>query len=154
RQRTRRRLTITSAVITALLVVVSVPVIANGRGAMTYLVPGLAVVAAIPLLRRVLSPPAAYSIVGALLVGWGLVAHLVRPHMFANVSSMTYVVMGCMLTLGAILLVSENQAIALAPLKPIIERPTQSGLATRLAVAYPTAKRFRTGATLAMYCIV
>jgi len=154
RQRTRRRLTIASAVVTGLLIVASVPVVANGRGAMTYLVPGLAIVAAIPLLRRVLSPRIAYSIVGAMLLTWGLVAHLVRPHIFAEVSTVTYVVVGCMLTLGAILLVSENQSIVLAPLRPLIERPTPSGLAARLAVAYPTAKRFRTGATLAMYCIV
>ena len=42
----------------------------------------------------------------------------------------------------------------LLPLRPLVARPTQAGLATRLAVAYPTARRFRTGATLAMYCIV
>lgn len=36
----------------------------------------------------------------------------------------------------------------------VIARPGETGLAARLAVKYPTARAFRTGATLGMYCIV
>jgi putative ABC transport system permease protein len=36
----------------------------------------------------------------------------------------------------------------------VVERPGERGLALRLAVAYPLAKRFRTGATLVMYTLI
>jgi putative ABC transport system permease protein len=88
------------------------------------------------------------------VLGWGLVAHLVRPDVFDDASTATYVVMGSMLTFGAVLLVGQYQALLLFPLRPVMNRPSETALATRLAIAYPTAKRFRTGATLGMYCIV
>ncbi|GAA4711528.1 ABC transporter permease [Phytohabitans rumicis] len=156
RRRTRRRLTALSAAGTAVLAVASVPAVAAAAGAATYLLPALAAVAAIPLLRRFWAPKTAYTVVGFAVLGWGLTAHIARPHVFddAAASTATYIVMGCMLTFGAVLLVSQHQALLLLPLRRLMRSPSETGLATRLAIAYPTAKRFRTGATLAMYCIV
>ena len=62
--------------------------------------------------------------------------------------------MGTMLSFAAVVLLSLYQRVVLRPLRPVINRPSESGLAARLAIAYPTARPFRTGATLAMYCIV
>ena len=59
-----------------------------------------------------------------------------------------------LLSFAAVVLVSVNQDALLRPLRPIVNRPGETGLAVRLAVAYPTARRFRTGATLGMYAIV
>jgi putative ABC transport system permease protein len=42
----------------------------------------------------------------------------------------------------------------LRPFRRFLERPTEGALSARLAVAYPVAKRFRTGATLIMYTLV
>jgi putative ABC transport system permease protein len=154
KRRTRNRLTIASAVATALLAAASVPAVAAEAGAAAYLLPGLTVVASIPLLRRFLPPRPVYAAVGIALLGWGLVAHLVRPGVFDDASTATYVVMGCMLTFGSVLLVSQYQAVLLYPLRRLMRRPSDTALATRLAIAYPMAKRFRTGATLSMYCIV
>jgi putative ABC transport system permease protein len=78
----------------------------------------------------------------------------VRPHLFDDSSSSTYIVLGAMLTFSAVFVVSENQNLVLWPLRRLMERPSPSGLAIRLAVAYPLARKFRTGATLIMYSIV
>jgi putative ABC transport system permease protein len=53
-----------------------------------------------------------------------------------------------------VLLVSQNQELLLRPLRPLLRRPSGTGLATRLAMAYPVARRFRTGAILIMYGLV
>ncbi|MFE1349546.1 ABC transporter permease, partial [Streptomyces sp. NPDC058757] len=42
----------------------------------------------------------------------------------------------------------------LRPVRRFLEHPSESGLAARLAIAYPLAKRFRTGATLVMYTLI
>jgi putative ABC transport system permease protein len=65
-----------------------------------------------------------------------------------------YVIMGSLLAFSAVVLLSENQNVVLRPFKRFIERPTENALATRLAVAYPLTKRFRTGATLIMYVLI
>ncbi|HEU5157213.1 MAG TPA: FtsX-like permease family protein [Streptosporangiaceae bacterium] len=154
KRRTRRRLTVVSAVATAALTAASIPVLADGVGMLVYLVPAVAVAAAVPLLRRFWAPRPVYTGVGLALLGWGLAGHLVRPHLFDDTSTATYVVMASMLTFAAVLLVSQHQAMLLRPARLLTQRSPNAGLAARLAIAYPTAKRFRTGATLAMYCIV
>jgi len=78
----------------------------------------------------------------------------VRPHLYDDASTSAFVVLGCMLSFAAVTLVSQHQSLLLRPLRPLVDQPSQTGLATRLAVAYPTAKGFRTGATLAMYSVV
>jgi putative ABC transport system permease protein len=153
-RRTRRGLTIGSAVATAACGALAVPAVIAGDGVMTYLLPALTVVVAIPLLRRFFPAGPVYTGVAVALLGWGMSASLVRPDIFNDASTATYVVLGTMLTFGAVVLISRHQAALLWPVRRLVQRPTQNGLAARLAIAYPTAKRFRTGATLAMYCIV
>ena len=84
---------------------------------------------------------------------WGLVAHLVRPHMYDEASTATYVVLGTMLSFAAVVLISLHQR-GCWPAAAVHRPAGQRGLAARLATTYPTARPFRTGATLAMYCIV
>jgi putative ABC transport system permease protein len=154
RRRTRRKLTAASAVVAALLAALAVPAVIRGEGAVTYLLPALATVSAIPFLRRFWPARTVYTGVALALLAWGMLASLLRPDLFEDGSTATYVVLGSMLTAGSVVLISQHQAVLLRPLRWLVRRPTQRGLATRLAIAYPTAKRFRTGATLAMYCIV
>ena len=88
------------------------------------------------------------------VLAWGLAANTLRPKVFDDGSTATFIVLGSLLTFSAVLLVSQNQQLLMRPLRPLINRPTQGGLATRLAVAYPIARRFRTGAILIMYGLV
>jgi len=152
--RPRRRLAIASAVATGLLAAASVPALVSSAGAAVYLLPALTAVAAIPLLRTVMSARTATAGVAFAVLVWGLTAQLFRPALFDHASTAVYVVMGTMLSFAAVVLLSLYQRVVLRPLRPVINRPSESGLAARLAIAYPTARPFRTGATLAMYCIV
>jgi putative ABC transport system permease protein len=156
RRRPRRRLTMLSAVVTVLLVAAAVPAIAvdSRQGVATYLLPTLALIAAVPLLRRVLPPRVVTTSVALAVLAWGLFAHIACPHVYDDQSTTTYVVLGTMLSFAAVVLLSQHQRLVLQPLRPLISRSSESGLALRLAVAYPMARRFRTGVTLAMYCIV
>ena len=153
-RRSRRRWVALATAVAVLLAAASVPVVASGRGAMTYLMPALAVLAAVPLLRRLAPPRWVHTGAAGAVLLWGLTANLVRPHLFDDSSTTTYIVLGTMLTFSAVFLVTENQNLVLRPLRRLQERPSESGLAIRLAVAYPLARRFRTGATLIMYSIV
>jgi putative ABC transport system permease protein len=154
RRRTRRRWTAVSAAAAALLAAASVPAVASSAGAMAYLLPALTVLAAVPLLRRFWGPRPVHTVAAFAVLGWGLLANLARPDIYDDGSTTTYIVLGVMLSFAAVVLISEHQAMFLRPLQPLIRRPSQTGLAARLAVAYPTAKRFRTGSMLAMYAIV
>jgi putative ABC transport system permease protein len=153
-RKAQRRLAKASAVATTLLLTASVPAVVGSSGALVYLLPALAAVAAVPLMSAVVPPRLAYTSLAGLVLVWGLLANVARPHMYDDASTATYVVLGCMLSFAAVVLVTQNQALLLRPLRRVIDRPGETALATRLALAYPTAKRFRTGATLAMYSVV
>lgn len=132
----------------------SVSAIASASGPATYALPAMTVLCLAPLLARRLPRKLVLNGAALLVLVWALVAHIVRPDVFDNPTTTTYTLLGTMLAFSAVVLISENQKWVLRPLRRIVERSSEAGLATRLAVAYPTAKRFRTGATLAMYSLV
>ena len=132
----------------------AVVAIAGSQGVGTYLYPALAVVALCPLLARLLPRRAVYTGASLAVLGWGLAANTVRPKVFDDGSTATFIVLGVVLTFSAVLLVSQNQELLLRLVRPLPGRRAASGLAARLAVAYPVARRFRTGATLIMYGLV
>jgi putative ABC transport system permease protein len=150
----RRRSTVASVAATVLFSAAAVPAIAANNGALTYLLPALAATAAVPWASRFFRPRTVVTVVALFVLGWGLVAHLVRPHIYDEASNAPYIVMGTMLSFAAVVLVTQHQRLLLRPLRPAVDRPGEGGLAVRLAVTYPTARPFRTGATLAMYCMV
>jgi putative ABC transport system permease protein len=128
--------------------------VAGGQGIGVYLFPALAVLAACPLLVRLLPSRWVYTGAALAVLGWGLAANTLRPKVFDDGSTATFIVLGVVLTFSAVVLVSQNQELLLRLLRPLLGRPSASGLAARLAVAYPVARRFRTGATLIMYGLV
>ena len=153
-RRLKRRWVALSTLVAAGLGVLTVPVVANGRGSLVYLLPALAALALCPLLVRLLPKRLAYSLAALGVLGWTLAANTVRPHLFDDGSTGTYVVLGVALTFSAVFLLSQNQQLVTGPLRPLASRATPWGLAARLAFAYPLARRFRTGAILVMYGLV
>ena len=153
-RRLKRRWVVLSTVIAALFGALSVGAISKSQGVGVYLYPALAVLALCPLLVRLAPKRWAYTGVSLAVLAWGLSANTLRPKVFDDGSTATFIVLGSLLTFSAVFLISQNQELLTRPLRPLIGRPTLSGLATRLAVAYPIARRFRTGAILIMYGLV
>lgn len=152
--RTRRRLLVVSSALAVLCAVASVPALARSQAETTYLLPALAMAFSAPALMRVLSRRAATSLVAGAVLLWTLLASVVRPDVYDSPSMAVYVIDGTLTAFAAVVLVSENQSVLLRPVRRLLERPSQTGVAARLAVAYPLTKRFRTGATLVMYTLI
>ena len=150
----KRRWVVLSTLAAAGLGAAAAVAIAGSQGVGTYLYPALAAGALCPLLVRFLPRRAVYTGVSLAVLGWGLLANTVRPALFDDGSTATFVILGVVLTFSAVLLVSQNQELLLRLLRPVLARPSAAGLSARLAVAYPVARRFRTGATLSMYGLV
>jgi putative ABC transport system permease protein len=153
-RRLKRRWVIASTAAAALLGALSAVAIAGSQGVGVYLYPALAVLALCPLLVRLVPKRWAYTGASLAVLGWGLAANTLRPKVFDDGSTATFIVLGSLLTFSAVFLLSQNQELLTRPLRPLIARPSLGGLATRLAVAYPIARRFRTGAILIMYGLV
>jgi putative ABC transport system permease protein len=153
-RRLKRRWVALSTVAAAAFGALSTVAIANSQGVGVYLYPALTVLALCPLLVRLAPKRWVYSGASLAVLAWGLAANTLRPKVFDDGSTTTFIVLGSLLTFSAVLLVSQNQQLLMGPLRPLIARPTLGGLATRLAVAYPIARRFRTGAILIMYGLV
>ena len=152
--RLARRWVVLSSIACAFLTASAVVAVANSAGAAAYLMPALAALAAVPVLRLWLSPRAAWTTVSLGILLWSLTANLFRPDVFDSPSMTVYIALGVLVTFSAVLLISQNQNVVLWPLHWLFDRPTETALTARLAVAYPTTRRFRTGATLVMYSIV
>jgi putative ABC transport system permease protein len=152
--RNRLSRTVTATILALIFAGASVPAIATSSAEALLILPALSAVLFIPLLRLRLPSRAAQSIVAGGIVVWSAAASVIRPAMFDTPSMSVYVIQGSLLAFSAVLLVSQNQTVLIGPLRRFIERPTENALALRLAVAYPVAKRFRTGATLVMYTLI
>src|SRR6266542_1371892 len=153
-RRLRWRWVIASTILAVVFAAAAVPAIAASQGIGTYLYPALAVLFLCPLLVRFWPKRWVYTGAALAVLAWGLAANTVRPEVLQGGSTVTFVILGTMLTFSAVVLVSKNQDIITRPLRPFMVRSTPGGLASRLAIAYPVARRFRTGAILIMYSLV
>ncbi|HET6818671.1 MAG TPA: FtsX-like permease family protein [Mycobacteriales bacterium] len=152
--RSSRRTLVASTTFGVFFAVLSVPAVASSNPIGTFLFPALSVLCAAPMLSRSIGRRWAYSALSVAVLAWTLLVNVVRPGVYDTPSMALYVVMGTLLALSAVLVVSENQTVLLRPVRRLLGRSTEGALSARLAVAYPIAKRFRTGATLVMYTLV
>jgi putative ABC transport system permease protein len=153
-RRSRRLLTIASSALAVLAALAAVPAVASSQAESTYLLPSLTLLLLIPMLRNLLGMRRAITVIAGSILAWSLLAPLVRPRMYDQASMAVFVISGVLVAFSGVALVSQNQDVMLRPIRKLFERPGQTGLAVRLAVAYPLAKRFRTGATLIMYALI
>lgn len=150
-----RRITLVASIALAILfALAAVPAVASSQADSTLLLPSLSAALLVPVLRRRMPGHAAVTTVATAVLVWAMVADVVRPRMFDNPSMSVYVIQGTLVAFAGVALISQNQMALIRPLRALLERPSESALAVRLAVAYPLAKRFRTGATLVMYTLI
>jgi putative ABC transport system permease protein len=110
-------------------------------------------ISAIPLLSRLVSRRAVVTVACAVALVWQIVAFSVMPDALQNPPIAGFLVQGVGLVGSAVALGAVNADIFG---HFILERvlPRGRSLSTRLALAYPVARRFRTAMLLFMYALV
>jgi putative ABC transport system permease protein len=111
----------------------------------TLLLAGLA-----PALSRFVPGGVVSSVIAALTVAWGAVVFAVFPESAEGASIMMYVAQGIVMTAGGVVLITVQQGRLAQTMRGLGKR----ALALRLGLAYPLARRSRTGLTVAMYALV
>ncbi len=113
--------------------------------------PVLVLAGLVPLLSRFLPRRVLVSVSAVGVLAWAIGVFGVFPEAFEAVEIPIFVVQGLVLTAAAVALVTQNQEA----LGTVVRRLGGGrSMAVRLGLAYPLARRFRTGMILAMYSLV
>lgn len=113
--------------------------------------PALAGLGLVPLLRRFVPRRPLVTAVSGLVLAWAIACFDVASEAFENPEIWLFVVDGVILTGAAVALVSQNQDV----LGSLVRRVAGgSSMSLRMGLAYPLARRFRTGMILTMYALV
>jgi putative ABC transport system permease protein len=114
--------------------------------------PPIALFSAIPLVRRIV--PRRVAVVGLSLAAlvWGVACFSLLPEAFEGSDIDVFVFQGVVLVAAAVAITSQVDHLWVG----LVERLSSSGrgLATRLGLAYPLERKFRTGMLLGMFAIV
>ena len=112
----------------------------------------VAAFSAAPLLRRLLPDRLARQLVSSAVLGWGLAVSPLFPGIMGTGNIGLLVVQGGVLIAGAVSLAASLDRVWTYMVE-LMGRGGR-GLATRLGIAYPLARRFRTAMLLGMFSLV
>ncbi|MDH3500724.1 MAG: FtsX-like permease family protein, partial [Acidimicrobiia bacterium] len=114
--------------------------------------PALVAFAAIPIVSRFIPPKIARAALAGAALTWGVMVFPLFNDIMADSDIFTFVVQGVVMVAAAVLLVSSADRVW----SWLSDRAAGSGLGipARLGLAYPLARRFRTGLLLGMYSLV
>ena len=113
--------------------------------------PVLVVAALSPWAARRFGLKAVTTGASALIAVWGVLVFALFPKTGENADMMVWVAQGVTLTGAAVVLIAVQQERVAGLLRSVVPG---RGLALRLGLAYPLARRSRTGLTVAMYALV
>ena len=113
--------------------------------------PALTLFSAVPLAARLLPRRLAVSAAASLSGLWAVVATTVVPDAFADIGFEMFLVQGLVLVAAGVALASQADRVWAWLADRVADR---GGLSARLALAYPLARRGRTGILLAMFSLV
>ena len=124
----------------------------NGEAWMVAILgPPLALAGLLPLASRLIHRRTAVLVVAAFSLLWGIFGNVVTGSSFFEEGDIVaFVFQGVLLTFSAVMLLTQGQET----LEGGIRRIAARRLPLRLSVAYPLARRFRTGLTLGMFALV
>ena len=113
--------------------------------------PPLVFFALLPLASRLMSRRVAVLVVAVLSLLWGIFGDMViGGSFFESGDIFAFVIQGTLLTFSAVVIATQT----LENLEGLIRRVSARSLPLRLSVAYPLARRGRTGLTLGMFALV
>jgi len=124
--------------------------VAAGSAPPTSLGPAIALLSLILLLRRRLPERVAASVPAALVVLYEMTCFAIFPDAYRNPEIAMFVIQGVTTSAAAVILAATNADL----IAGAAERVAGSAMAARLGVAYPLARRFRTGLLLGMYTLI
>ena len=129
-----------------------VATLGNGEAWVVAIVgPPLALAGLLPLMSRLIHRRTAVLVVAGFSLLWGIFGNVVtNSSFFEEGDIVAFVVQGVLLTFSAVMLLTQGQET----LEGGIRRIAARRLPLRLSVAYPLARRFRTGLTLGMFALV
>lgn len=105
-----------------------------------------------PLLRKLVSERLARQLVAGTVLAWGLGVDSLFPEIMGDAEIIVFVVRGVVLTTGAVSLAVSLDRVWTYAIE-LLGRGGR-GLAPRLGLAYPLARRFRTSMLLGMFSLV
>lgn len=115
------------------------------------LAPPVAAFCLIPILGRIVGRRKTVIAASAFAIFWGVAGNdLTDGQFFESGELIAFVLQGVMLTFSAVVLLSQLQE----NMEGVLHRLAAERLSLRLSLAYPLARRFRTGLTLGMYSLV
>ena len=150
-RRRRARWLLAGGLVTAVGVAITVQGWSSRDGFALLLGPSLAVLGLAPLGARLLPAATSHTVCALLVVIWGASIFALVPESTKGASVMLYVIQGIVLTTAAVTLVSFQQERLSRALRFVTGGRS---LSLRLGLAYPLARRSRTGLTIAMYALV
>lgn len=112
----------------------------------------IAAFSAAPLLRKLVSERLARQLVAGTVLAWGLGVDSLFPEIMGDAEIIVFVVRGVVLTTGAVSLAVSLDRVWTFAIE-LLGRGGR-GLAPRLGLAYPLARRFRTSMLLGMFSLV
>jgi putative ABC transport system permease protein len=149
---TRLRTVIGSSVVAALSLASFFAVLGDKQAyVVAILGPAIAAFALVPLLGRFIGRRWSIMCASGFGLLWGVFGNTILDGQFFDYGDIwAFVLQGVLLTFSAVVLLSQIQE----NLEGVIRRVAAPYLALRLSLAYPLARRFRTGLTLGMYSLV
>lgn len=148
----RRRLALVGGAIGVVAGIVVAVLGVSSDGPAALLVGGaLALFSAIPLLDRILPGRSASVLAGLAVIAWAIGVFSVFADVMQDPPIAVFLLQGVLLVAGA---VAVSSSIGPWWARLLDRAPTGSGPSTKLGLAYPTARRFRTGVSLAMFSLI
>jgi putative ABC transport system permease protein len=141
--RSRRRVLIASVVGVVAAAALGVLGITGQQPYLALAGPAVAALCTIPLLRRVLPAQLATTIGAGAALAWGVAVFVVAGDAMDSTGIGVFVVQGVVLVTAAVMIASA-----------IADKIRVRGIVSRLGLAYPLARRVRTGLLLGMYALV
>jgi putative ABC transport system permease protein len=148
--RRKRRWVVIGGIAAALGLVWSVAAFGGEEPFGLLIGPALLLFGLAPILSRVASTRATLTTIAIVAIAWEAVALAIFPNAAEGANAAIYVVQGVLMTACAVVLAVLQQERVGAALR----RTGIRSLALRLGLAYPLARRGRTGLTVAMYALV
>ncbi|MGI8793999.1 MAG: ABC transporter permease [Acidimicrobiales bacterium] len=138
------------------VVLIGIPMTLNGLSnsapASILIGPGVIGLGAAPIFRRLMPKRLAYTITSGFVLLWAIFAFDIAGDAFDNPDISLFVVDGVLLTVSAVLLISQHQELIGRVLRRL--GGGAKNMSLRLGLAYPLARAFRTSIILMTFALV